>query len=41
MTPFALEYIGKMVYSEVMVAYDNFIKVTLRDAINDLSLRGK
>lgn len=41
MTPFALEYIGKMVYSEVMVSYDNFIKVTLRDAINDLSLRGK
>ena len=41
MTPFALEYIGKMVYSEVMTSYDNFIKVTLRDAINDLSLRGK
>jgi hypothetical protein len=41
MTPFALEYIGKMTYSECMNAYNNFIETTLNDVIADLSFRGK
>lgn len=41
MTPFALEYIGKMTYTECMNAYNNFIETTLNDVIADLSFRGK
>ena len=41
MTPFALEYIGKMTYTECMNAYNNFIATTLNDVIGDLSLRGR
>lgn len=41
MAPFALEYIGKMTYSECMTAYNNFIETTLNDVIADLSFRGK
>ena len=39
MTPFALEYVGNMTYSECMTEYDRFLRVTLRDSIDDLSLR--
>lgn len=41
MTPFALEYIGKMIYTECTNAYTNFIETTLNDTIADLSLRWK